>query len=747
MSVLNAFLSTWSNARQTFGEGTPQTGAQYDGSSTLNQLQSTVQTAAPGSKWTGGAANAYGAANTEHGRVLGQLAGLDQRLSAHVDESAQVVAAGRRDLDSVRQWVVDAAASAPQNAAGERMQMAIVQKGLSQVQEIIQRSNGDLNAIGVKISGLHGEYQALGTQKFGIKEGLDFVDGKRDEEEKRRQAEKDVHDALAGNQDAAKRVESVLNGIKPGQALTPEQGSYLSQMQAQQNGMSIHALKTAEQRLGDQKHIIADSWQLMSNDDVRLPKTPLNVGALDDLNTMAKGGLDQLPCSVQDSLQHAGQYAHQDNTTYLKNTHSLNDIAGMVKDGNPALQTGTGLDRGMMRAADTVMDRYDTIDTKAEAAEAAQNIFDASGRDHQIVHDHLLGTHGDDGDDFLHDINRIAWTDDGKAASSLFSWTNEAHSGPEASIAAETAEKYASYVGSHKPELMGIDGQTLGQLNPELVKGYAHGLTPYMADGAGLSTANPHDAFGPLDVQNPEERPIAKGLFSVLSTQEDAYREFHSVANAHVVAESHQWAEDVKNGVPVSDHDARMVDCATLKALETMGTTEAARALGLNAEQVYQQQRSAYDLGVKLASGYGSLVPGVGPVLDKGIDIYGNAMASSILGPPPDISSPTIANMGAEESARFAINALVADGVPVHGVDPLWFANVPADPNHPELGTLSQVQTLEELQQRRGVSQSVMQEQLTSALDGAVGRDFSPADAIATQYNNVVKNPEPKPGR
>jgi EspA/EspE family len=751
VSVLNAFLSTWSNARQTFGEGTPQPGAQYDASGALRQAQSTVESAAPGSKWTGGAANAYGAANTEHGRVLGQLAGLDQRLSAHVDESAQVVSAGRRDLDAVRKWVVDAAASAPQGQAGEQMRLAIVQKGIAQVQEIIQRSNGELNAIGGKIRGLDGEYQALGDQKFANREGPQFLgsEGKKDEEEeKRRQAEKDVHDALAGDQEAAKRVEEALKGIKPGQPLSAEQGSYLSQMQAQQNGMSVEALKTAEQRLGDQKHIIADSWQLMSNDDVSFPKTETKVGALDNPSTTAKGGFDQLPRSVQDSLQHAGQYAHQDNTTYLKNTHNLNDIAGIVKDGNPALQTGTELDRGMMRAADTVMDRYDTIDTKAEAAEAAQNIFAASGRDHQIVYDHLLGTHGDNGDDFLHDINRIAWTDDGKAASSLFSWTNESHTGPEATIAAETAEKYATYVGSHKPELMGIDGQTVGQLNPELVKGYAHGLTPYMGDIAGLSTANPHDAFGPLDIQHPEERPLAKGLFSVLSTQEDAYREFHGAANAHVVTESHQWAEDVKNGVAVSDHDPRMVDCATLKALETVGTTEAARALGLNAEQVYQQQKSAYDLGVKLASGYGSLVPGVGPVLDKSIDIYGNAMASSILGPHPDISSPTIANMGAEESARFAINALVADGVPVHGVDPEWFTNVPVDPNHPELGTLSQVQTLEELQIQRGVSQSGMQEELTRALDAAVGRDFSPADAIASQYNNVIKNPEPnEPGK
>jgi hypothetical protein len=232
----------------------------------------------------------------------------------------------------------------------------------------------------------------LATRSSASRTGRSSSTGSKDDEEaeaKRRQAEKDVHDALAGDRDAAKRVESALNGIKPGQQLSPEQGSYLSQMQAQQNGMSIDALKTAEQRLGDQKHIIGDSWQLMTNDDVKFPKTPLNVGALDDPNTMSKGGLDQLSRSVQDSLQHAGQYAHQDNTTYLKNTHNLNDIAGIVKDGNPALQTGTELDRGMMRAADTVMDRYDTIDTKAEAAETAQNIFDASGRDHQIVHDHL----------------------------------------------------------------------------------------------------------------------------------------------------------------------------------------------------------------------------------------------------------------------------------------------------------------------------------------------------------------------
>ena len=167
MSVLDAFLSTWSNARSTFGEGNPQSGEQYDGSGTLRQLEANLESAAPGSKWSGTAATAYGTANTEHRRVIGQLAGLDQRLSAHIGQSAEVVAAGRRDLDAVRKWVVAAASSVPQNAAGERMLLPIVQKGIGEVIDIVERSNSDLNSIGEKIRGIGDEYQALGNQKFG----------------------------------------------------------------------------------------------------------------------------------------------------------------------------------------------------------------------------------------------------------------------------------------------------------------------------------------------------------------------------------------------------------------------------------------------------------------------------------------------------------------------------------------------------------------------------------------------------
>jgi EspA/EspE family len=165
MSVLDAFLSTWSDARSTFGDGMPQTGVQYDSSGKLTELQNTVNSAAPDERWTGTASTAYGNVNEERGRVLGQMAGLDQRLGAQVDQSSRVVAAGRENLDAVRKWVLDAAASIPPGADRERVLMPIVQRGLGQMVDIVQTSNSDLNAIGTEIQRIGGEYQALGNQK------------------------------------------------------------------------------------------------------------------------------------------------------------------------------------------------------------------------------------------------------------------------------------------------------------------------------------------------------------------------------------------------------------------------------------------------------------------------------------------------------------------------------------------------------------------------------------------------------
>lgn len=171
MDALDGFLSTWSHARATFGEGAPPTGAQYDDSGRLRDLQTNLQSAAPGSNWTGAAASAYDTVNNDHRKVFGKLADLDQRLGTQVDQSARVVDTGRHNLDAVRRWVVDAAASVPPGKNREQMLMPIVQKGLGQLSEIVTTSNADLTTIGAEIRTLGNEYQALGNQKFAPKDG------------------------------------------------------------------------------------------------------------------------------------------------------------------------------------------------------------------------------------------------------------------------------------------------------------------------------------------------------------------------------------------------------------------------------------------------------------------------------------------------------------------------------------------------------------------------------------------------
>lgn len=161
-------MATWSRARRTYGQATPTAGARFDQSASLRGLQGDVGRAEPGPHWQGGAAAAYSAVNAEHAQVLGKLAELDARLAAEIDKSARVVAAGRAELDTVRDWVVSAAASVPPTQAGELMKMPIVARGVARLSEVMLKSNGELTAIGANIGQIGAEYSALSVQKFGL---------------------------------------------------------------------------------------------------------------------------------------------------------------------------------------------------------------------------------------------------------------------------------------------------------------------------------------------------------------------------------------------------------------------------------------------------------------------------------------------------------------------------------------------------------------------------------------------------
>ncbi len=634
VSALDGFMTTWTSARQTYGQGTPQGGAGFDQSDTLTRLQSATQSAAPGSRWTGTAANAYGAVNSKHGEVLGQLATLDQRLAAEVDNSAQATAAGRQRLDALRQWVAAAEANVPAGRAGDQMRTAIAANGLKQLQEILRQTDSESSAIGGRIRKLGDEYKLLGDKVFkaggGDVQALTDEEEKKAEEEAERKAHDDVEKTLKdGDKDAAGRVESVLKGIKPYQELTAEQSAYLSEMQSQQHDMSVKDLKSAEERLGDKGHVVGDSWQLLSNDDV-----PRSAGKFDE---QQKGGFDRLPQSVQDAVKSPGVFGDQ----------QMKDIAAIVKDGNPALQQGTELDREMIRKADRMMDAPLFADYTGQPGDGSrpqydvvvQDIFDSAGRDHQIVHDQLTGNHGDDGQDFLHDITHHEWNDDGKAAGGLFEWTKDS-TGPEGQIAGESAYVYADYLGTHSGELLAIDGNhQIGDVNPELVKSFAHGLEPYQEE---LVTDQPRvdTAFHRLDELS-GDMTKTKGLFAVIDSQHDAAVDWNKAAYHNALDMQQSFAAFAKDHPDLPAGDVRVDDLqssARLLGVIDGGMSQETLSNVNNAEMTNQQANDAakdsYEFKKDiLRSVFSYAPPG---------DLVNNAFADMLAGPPPELGDVKI---------------------------------------------------------------------------------------------------------
>lgn len=759
MGALDGFMAVWSKARNTFGEGVPQDGSQFDRSAQLRQLQSNVEGARPASQWTGSASESYDAANQKQGRVLAESAALDQRLRTEVDRAAAVVTAGRRDLDAVRQWVVSAASTVPDTRQGDRQLYTIVSKGSGDVADILQKSNGDLNAIAGRLRGLGGEYQLLGD---GFKEGTG-LDGQTDQkltDEQKKRAQQDVDAALKGDKDAQQRVRNVLNTIGPDQLsgqvkLNPEQSSYLSQMQAQQKLRSVASLdEAAKKGAGD---IMADSWQLMSNPKLEFPKTESVDGALEG-STTVKGGFDQLPDGVQKAL---GDVQARPGAL-AANLEDVDKITDIAASGNGHFKTDTDLDRGLMHKASDFMD----TETWAKAGgvgglalhngmdDTVSKIFGTVSPDHQVVHDAITGHVDNPGNDkwrsefaidhhkFLDDVTHHDWADGGARAASLFDWTADATKGPEAHIAGETARSYADYLGHHRPDLMDLNGvvgvsghHSLGEVNPLLVQGMAHGLAPYVNDIAGVSGSSPE--FGhPLD-NTPDvtsgRLPEAKAIFSILNTDPEAAKTINGAAYGQALLHDAAFAEDPTQ----SERPAQLHDSATLRALVDVGTHNAFETFEKNQANIkldeYAWKSAAYDHGVTALSTAGALVPGTGGILAQpAIETLGDALKTDFIGQPPATpEGHPVPRLAPEDADHEMLNTLRALGHHIEGVPPEYY-----DPS-------GRIMTSEEMQ-NMGVDAGTYSEKVADAINQTLGFNFQD-EAIKARYDDIINDPYAEP--
>ena len=221
MSALDGFYAAWTNARHTFGEGTPQGGAEFDASAKLRQLGADVASMAPGSWWSGAAATAYEAKNAKHRAVIDSLADLDQRLGRSVDQIAETVAAGRRDLDSLRQWVTDAAASVPPGKHRDTVLTQIASKGLEQLGEVVRGAHRDLSGdVATNVRGLKLEYDALNFKETPAPPGEDNPKDDADGDDKTDMSSGDIDEVDQANRELLQEMREEYQQLPDGQVKT-----------------------------------------------------------------------------------------------------------------------------------------------------------------------------------------------------------------------------------------------------------------------------------------------------------------------------------------------------------------------------------------------------------------------------------------------------------------------------------------------------------------------------------------------
>ncbi len=567
-------------------------------------------------------------------------------------------------------------------------------------------------------------------------------------------AEADVRKTLAGDKDAAIRVGAVLDSITDDQRegkvpLTVEQASVLSQMQAQQHKMSVNDLGTAEERLGDQRHVIGDSWQLMSTPSISFPKTAQEVGAKEGSDKL-QGGFEQLPQSVQDTLTAPGfMFADQTRT-----------VANIVKDGNPALQRNTPLDQNLLHKGAQIMTQFSwSRNTYDETVEA---VFSAAGRDHAAVNlvvNDLRWCDGSTGVAFLDNITHHTWSDGGDAAGSLFSWTQNA-SGPEAQIAGQTAQAYAAYLGNNAQDLMNLSGHhTLGELDPKLVRAFATGLSPYVSNIAGGNNElSPF--FHTPDVDGNVSNntfPVAKGIFSVLSTDRDASDTFNGAAMRQIMQDQNAYAQGVASHVPgAATADAALQHAATLKGLVDSGINNAVHAAGVNqdnqASEAYSRKESAYNSVVKglgaVAKVGGNALPPPYNVLGKlggpAVNMAGNSLEQDIIGAAPTatVGPELLPNMTEGGAYQQVLDGFAANRVPINGLPQGFLVPVDAgDPTGPQ-----RIATLEEVNSHgTRYTPYTYNQALATAVQSAIGNDAAATieEHMRLQYDGVIKYPHP----
>lgn len=421
------------------------------------------------------------------------------------------------------------------------------------------------------------------------------------------------------------------------------QMQYINALARSLDGKSPQEIETmlnempAEARQG-----VANALQLLSTDKVSASVTG-------DSTIPTHGAANLLPHQMYSALSRGdlmtqgfsivGDYGY--NTINLNGVAANQANAAIAGMASPGLKQGSGLDKGVLNAAQTYLHGQVAAQNDPQAlyfvdgrgqepnAPMTEQMFSAVADDKAAVSSELTGSNGQT---LLSDVFNHQWSDHGKSVSQLFNISSQdavatpgdRPSEVRAAESGQIAQTVAQYMSNHSNELLhlsGDPGSAVGQRNPDLIINLADDLAPYYSTFAGSESIPGVSHFA-------NSSQLAN-MYSVLATNPTAG------VHAAIATFGQENALATAYGSGHAPYTYAQTAGQMQHALET-GTQSAETAL--NQGDVFKAQwqnavnGASYDTAYKSAGAVLNYIPEAGPVIKSLIDAAAPSIKPDVVG-------------------------------------------------------------------------------------------------------------------
>nr|WP_237735120.1 WXG100 family type VII secretion target [Rhodococcus sp. JVH1] len=349
---------------------------------------------------------------------------------------------------------------------------------------------------------------------------------------------------------------------------------------------------------------------------------------------------------------------------------------------NPGVQQGSELSESLVSRAGEIASATndkslligDSFDHNALGRDGVdtllQDMVGVGGRDHAAVHNILSGEGMPadyNRDDVIMPLLQRDWTDGGEQnVAGMFDWiADDARpSDPSdpgeifrSTQAGESAFGLAQILAAKDAELLdipGMNGQAIGEVNPEITRALGTTLAPYIGNMVGV----PGDFAGTSGFTSPTGGEFglenAPRLFSVIDSNADAASYFNAQAFGMSAQLEQAWAlEGLTPQMPHYEYGSwagsiqGVVDKGLdLEFSDRVGDESSKYSAGFESKGVaYDTIRTVVSKGVEF-------IPGAGPIISSGIDLADPAFKSAVMGAVPDST--------VQPNTQFAEDSLLA---------------------------------------------------------------------------------------